>query len=101
MSSFLGFGGSSKSDNDGAATSVGGANSAQVEQIKAQIQTELSTAYAQTLVNGLTENCFEKCIFVPGPQMTSVEKQCIDDCASKFMESWNVISGTYIQRIKK
>lgn len=96
MSSFLGFGGGNK-DQSEAARGV----DPMVEQIKQSISAELNTAYAQALVNGLTENCFEKCIIVPSSTMTSVEKQCIDDCASKFMASWNLISKSYIQRINQ
>lgn len=97
MSSFLGFGGS----KEGASAGAGSSGSAVVEQIKQSITAELSTAYAQALVNGLTENCFEKCILVPSETMTSVERQCIEDCASKFMSSWNLISKSYIQRINQ
>lgn len=97
MSSFLGFGGSAAP----AGAPAGGEASALATQLKESISAELNTAYAQTLVNSLTENCFEKCVFEPSNSMTSVERQCIDDCASKFMSSWNVLSKSYIARINQ
>lgn len=96
--SFLGFGGSK--DN-----SAGNINPEQVEivnKIKESISQEIATGYATALVNALSENCFDKCIKnPPSNSLTSVEDKCINDCSSKFMRSWNVISKSYVARINQ
>ncbi|KAG7891089.1 hypothetical protein KL936_002373 [Ogataea polymorpha] len=98
MSSFLGLGGSKS--NSGAGSSLSTVQTQQVkDQVKSSIATEMATAYATSLVNSLTENCFDKCILQPSSSLTSVEENCINDCASKFMRSWNLISKSYIARI--
>ncbi|GMM31597.1 protein translocase subunit [Martiniozyma asiatica (nom. inval.)] len=95
MSSFLGFGKSNESASAGAAAA---AVNPVAEQIKQSIVTELSTAYATTLINSLTENCFDKCY--QGRNFTSGD-QCVEDCSAKFMRSWNLVSRSYIGRINE
>lgn len=80
------------------------AASLQSQQIKAQLQDqisqELAVANATELVNKITQNCFDKCIFQPQDSITPQQDGCINQCLEKYMRSWNVISKTYISRIQ-
>ena len=80
-------------------------NAVQSQQLKQQIQDqisqELAVANATELVNKITENCFEKCISNPGPMMNGQEDGCVNQCLEKYMRSWNVISKSYITRIQQ
>lgn len=80
------------------------AASLQSQQIKTQLQEqisqELAVANATELVNKITQNCFDKCILHPQDSITAQQNGCINQCLEKYMRSWNVISKTYISRIQ-
>ncbi|CAH2355718.1 mitochondrial import inner membrane translocase subunit Tim13p [[Candida] railenensis] len=80
-------------------------NSVQSQQLKQQIQDqisqELAVANATELVNKITENCFDKCITNPQISLNPQEDGCVNQCLEKYMRSWNVISKSYITRIQQ
>lgn len=94
--SFLGLGGSKP-----AAPTLAPEQQKIVDQIKGEIAQELATTYATTLVNALSENCFEKCIKEPSSSLDPAQDKCVNDCSSKFMRAWNVVSRSYVARINQ
>lgn len=71
------------------------------QQIQDQISQELAVANATELVNKITENCFDKCVINPQSQLTPQEDSCVTQCLEKYMRSWNVVSKSYITRIQQ
>lgn len=65
--------------------------------LKDQIKQELAIVNAQELIENSTEICFNKCLFSP---YNNNNDQCIDNCLGNYLKAWNLISKTYIQRIK-
>lgn len=70
------------------------------KELQDQIAQELAVANATELVSKISENCFEKCVQLPGQRLLSNEDQCVNLCLEKYMRSWNVISKAYISRIQ-
>ncbi|XP_030379630.1 mitochondrial import inner membrane translocase subunit Tim13 [Scaptodrosophila lebanonensis] len=68
-----------------------------MEQVKQQIQ----VANAQELLTKMTEKCFKKCVGKPGTSLDSSEQKCISMCMDRFMDSWNLISRAYGQRLQR
>lgn len=96
--SFLGFGGS----NGNTVSNINPEQQEIINKIKESISQEIATGYATALVNALSENCFDKCIKnPPSDSLTPIEDKCVNDCSSKFMRSWNVISKSYVARINQ
>jgi import inner membrane translocase subunit TIM13 len=96
--SFLGLGGSSSTTS---APIIAPEQQKIIDQIKSEISQEIATTYASSLVNALSENCFEKCIKTPTNNLDGIQDKCISDCSAKFMRAWNVISRTYVSRINQ
>lgn len=94
--SFLGLGGSKD-----ATPAISAEQQQIVDQIKGSIAQEIATTYASSLVNALSENCFEKCIKEPKSSLDVFEDKCVNDCSAKFMRAWNVISKSYVARINQ
>ncbi|ODV80611.1 mitochondrial import inner membrane translocase subunit TIM13, partial [Suhomyces tanzawaensis NRRL Y-17324] len=86
-------------------SSSSGSNTVRSQQVKQEIQDqitqELAVANASELVNKITENCFQKCIAQPSSALTGAEDYCVNQCLEKYMRSWNVISKAYITRIQQ
>lgn len=91
---------SSSSSTDSSSTA-----SSKSQQIKTELQNqisqELAAANASELVRTITENCFEKCILIPKDTLSPQELTCIAQCREKYMRSWNVISKAYVGRIQQ
>lgn len=67
------------------------------DNFKNQISQELAIVSATELVNKATENCFQQCLKQP---YTDKNKPCVDQCLSKYLQSWNTISKAYLSRIQ-
>lgn len=68
-----------------------------VDAFKQQISQEIAVANATDLVSKVSDNCFEKCLQRP---YSAGNEACVDQCLTKYMRAWNVISKTYIDRIQ-
>ena len=53
-----------------------------------------STVVYPYCLQELSEKCSVKCVSSPGSSLSSGEKQCLQRCLDRFMESWNLISTT-------
>ncbi|KAL9622858.1 MAG: hypothetical protein Q9160_002784 [Pyrenula sp. 1 TL-2023] len=95
------FGGSSSSPGSSSSTpSLTNSNESKT-RIISQIQQETNMANAKQLIQKINENCFATCIPSPGASLSSKESTCLSTCMEKYIDSWNTVSKTYIQRIQK
>jgi len=81
--------------------SSGSSSSAKKEAVMAQIRNQQALEQARTLIEKVTENCFEKCIPKPGSTLSGGEETCLTKCMEKYMNAWNTVSRQYINRIQK
>ncbi|RHZ88485.1 hypothetical protein Glove_22g228 [Diversispora epigaea] len=66
-----------------------------------QVRNELALANAQELINKINEKCFSKCISKPGYRLENSEQTCIAKCMDRYMEAWNIVSRSYINRVQR
>lgn len=66
--------------------------------LKEQIKQELAIVNAQELIDNSSDICFNKCLFSP---YSKNNDQCIDNCLGTYLAAWNIVSKTYINRIKE
>ncbi|KIO21150.1 hypothetical protein M407DRAFT_245565 [Tulasnella calospora MUT 4182] len=74
---------------------------AQKELIKEQVRNEIAMANAQALVNKMTETCYAKCITKPSTSLGSSDETCLGRCMERYMEAFNVVSKTYVDRMAR
>ncbi|KAK0623507.1 Tim10/DDP family zinc finger-domain-containing protein [Immersiella caudata] len=46
------------------------------------------------------EHCFDKCVPKPGSSMSSSETTCASLCMEKYINAWNKVNQTLIQRLQ-
>ncbi|GAA98804.1 uncharacterized protein L969DRAFT_76538 [Mixia osmundae IAM 14324] len=71
------------------------------QQIMNEVSNQMAMANAQELVNKLNEKCYEKCITRPSTSLSSSEETCLARCMDRFLESFNVVSRTYVARMAR
>ncbi|XP_053695162.1 mitochondrial import inner membrane translocase subunit Tim13-like [Sabethes cyaneus] len=76
-------------------------SSVQKDELMSQVKQQIALANAQELLTKMTEKCFKKCIAKPGTELDSSEQKCIAMCMDRYMDSWNLVSRTYTQRIQR
>ncbi|KAJ8943588.1 hypothetical protein NQ318_006590 [Aromia moschata] len=74
---------------------------AQKDELMDQVKQQIAVANAQELLTKITEKCFKKCISKPGTSLDSSEQKCIAMCMDRYMDSWNLISKAYSNRIQR
>ncbi|KAF4525394.1 hypothetical protein B566_EDAN014179 [Ephemera danica] len=75
--------------------------SAQKDELIDQVKQQLAIATAQELLGKMTEKCFRKCVTRPGTSLDSSEQKCVAMCMDRYMESYNLVSRSYSQRLIK
>ncbi|XP_073830676.1 mitochondrial import inner membrane translocase subunit Tim13-like [Musca autumnalis] len=70
-------------------------------ELMEQVKQQIAVANAQELLTKMTEKCFNKCINKPGTSLDSSEQKCISMCMDRFMDSWNLVSRTYGNRLQR
>jgi len=60
----------------------------------------MATSHMQELLTTLSDKCFTKCVAKPSNKLDRNEENCISNCVDRFVESWNVVSQTLLQRAK-
>uniref|UniRef100_A0A914LKQ0 Mitochondrial import inner membrane translocase subunit n=3 Tax=Meloidogyne TaxID=189290 RepID=A0A914LKQ0_MELIC len=50
----------------------------------------------QSLVSEVADKCTRKCITAPGTSLSNGEKQCLQRCMDRFIESHNLVSKTWL-----
>ncbi|KAI8330729.1 Tim10/DDP family zinc finger-domain-containing protein [Chlamydoabsidia padenii] len=71
------------------------------QEVMEQVRGELAMANAQELINKINEKCYLKCVPKPGPRLENGEQQCLSKCMDRYMEAWNVVSRSYVNRIQR
>ncbi|XP_076337661.1 mitochondrial import inner membrane translocase subunit Tim13 [Tachypleus tridentatus] len=82
-------------------SSGGKLSGAQREELMDQVKQQIAVANAQELLQKMTEKCFKKCISKPGTSLDNSEQKCIAMCMDRYMDSWNLVSRTYSNRIQQ
>ncbi|EIM20767.1 hypothetical protein E3Q22_03752 [Wallemia mellicola] len=72
-----------------------------VNKMKLEIQQASALANAQQLINNMNNQCYDKCILKPSTSLSSSEEGCLSNCMQRYMEAFNIISTTYVQRMSK
>ncbi|RKO97823.1 hypothetical protein CAUPRSCDRAFT_5911, partial [Caulochytrium protostelioides] len=62
-----------------------------------QVKREMALANFQRI----NSKCFKLCVTRPGTTFTSAEKECVNQCTDRFQDAWNLISQTYMARLKR
>ncbi|EDW11245.1 mitochondrial import inner membrane translocase subunit Tim13 [Drosophila mojavensis] len=70
-------------------------------EIMDQVKQQIAVANAQELLTQMTTKCFKKCVNKPGTSLDASEQKCVSLCMDRFMDSWNLISRTYGQRLQR
>ncbi|XP_067010300.1 mitochondrial import inner membrane translocase subunit Tim13 [Anabrus simplex] len=81
--------------------STGSLSSAQKDELMDQLKQQIAVANAQELLTKMTEKCFKKCIYKPGTSLDSSEQKCIAMCMDRYMDSWNLVSKAYSNRLQR
>lgn len=81
---------------------VGGKmDSATREQLMSQVKQQIALANAQELLQKMSEKCYKKCIAKPGTTLDNSEQKCIAMCMDRYMDTWNLVSRVYSQRLQR
>lgn len=76
-------------------------DSSQREQLMGQVKQQIALANAQELLQKMSEKCYKKCISKPGTTLDNSEQKCIAMCMDRYMDTWNLVSKTYTQRLQR
>ncbi|XP_023160987.1 mitochondrial import inner membrane translocase subunit Tim13 [Drosophila hydei] len=66
-----------------------------------QVRQQIALANAQEMLSKMTEKCFRKCISRPGKALDGSEQRCITQCMDRFLDTWNLVSRTYGNRLER
>ncbi|VDN37291.1 unnamed protein product [Gongylonema pulchrum] len=56
---------------------------------------------AQNMITDLSERCLSKCITSPGSSLSNSERQCLQRCMDRFMETYNLVSQSLQKRVQE
>jgi len=73
----------------------------QQEEIMQTVQQQVALANMQELLSKVTDKCFKKCISSPGSSMGSSDQKCVALCMDRYMDSFNIVSRAYTQRLQR
>ncbi|KAK7204288.1 mitochondrial import inner membrane translocase subunit tim13 [Myxozyma melibiosi] len=68
--------------------------------LQQQVTQEIRTAQAATLISKVTKSCYDLCIVNPQSTLTAADQDCINKCAGKYMQAFNVVSKEYVGRVQ-
>ncbi|XP_011699120.1 PREDICTED: mitochondrial import inner membrane translocase subunit Tim13 [Wasmannia auropunctata] len=83
------------------ALAAGNLTGSQRDELMQQLKQQIAVANAQELLTKMTEKCFKKCIGKPGTSLDSSEQKCIAMCMDRYMDSFNLVSKTYSERLQR
>ncbi|XP_040576393.1 mitochondrial import inner membrane translocase subunit Tim13 [Lepeophtheirus salmonis] len=72
----------------------------QKSEIMQSVKTQAALANMQMLLTQVTDKCFPKCISSPSTSLSSSEQKCLSMCMDRFMDSFNVVSRAYTNKLK-
>ncbi|CAG0888924.1 unnamed protein product [Darwinula stevensoni] len=94
-------GGGGNSSLSGLDVPGGALSGSQRDEIMDQVKQQIAIANAQELLQRMSDKCFKKCISKPGTSLDSYEQRCISMCMDRYMDTWNVVSRTYANRLQR
>lgn len=71
-----------------------------VQEMKKQISAEVAVATVRELVEDVTERCYSLCIKKPGAALDNYEQRCLGNCMDRFIDSYNLVSRTFMSKIE-
>lgn len=71
------------------------------DKVKQYLTAQSNLANAKILIQKINNNCFEHCVQEPGSSLSGREQTCLSTCMEKYIEGWNVVSKTYVDRLQK
>ncbi|XP_011864408.1 PREDICTED: mitochondrial import inner membrane translocase subunit Tim13 [Vollenhovia emeryi] len=80
---------------------AGSLSGSQRDELMQQVKQQIAVANAQELLTKMTEKCFKKCIAKPGTSLDSSEQKCLAMCMDRYMDSFNLVSKTYSERLQR
>ncbi|KAH9818815.1 Tim10/DDP family zinc finger-domain-containing protein [Melampsora americana] len=92
---------SSPSSSSSSTTPASASSNLKSEQLKQEVTQQLALANAQELINKINEKCYARCIQSPSSTLTTREQKMISNCMDRYLEAYNIVSRTYVNRITK
>ncbi|EEB19374.1 mitochondrial import inner membrane translocase subunit TIM13, putative [Pediculus humanus corporis] len=83
------------------ALGTGQLTGSQKDELMEQVKQQLAVVNAQELLTKMTEKCFKKCIDKPGTSLDSYEQKCVAMCMDRYLDSWNLVSKAYGNRLQR
>lgn len=80
---------------------IEGLSGAQRDELMDQVRQQLAIANAQELLTKMSDKCFRKCVSRPGGSLDSSEQKCVAMCMDRYMDSWNLVSRTFTNRLQR
>merc|ERR1712021_41085 len=74
---------------------------AQKEELMRNVQQQVALANMQELLTKITDKCFKKCISSPSSSLSGGDQKCLAMCMDRYMDSFNIVSRSYTQRISQ
>ncbi|BFZ09448.1 hypothetical protein BsWGS_12487 [Bradybaena similaris] len=71
------------------------------DHLMTQVRQQIALANAQELLQRMSEKCYKKCIAKPGTTLDNSEQKCIAMCMDRYMDTWNLVSRVYSQRLQR
>merc|ERR1712008_608918 len=72
---------------------------AQKEELMRNVQQQVALANMQELLTKITDKCFKKCS--PSSSLSGGDQKCLAMCMDRYMDSFNIVSRSYTQRISQ
>ncbi|KAI6183215.1 Mitochondrial import inner membrane translocase subunit [Aphelenchoides bicaudatus] len=73
----------------------------QREKVVQGVRQQAAIMQAQNLITDLSDKCIAKCIPSPGSSLSGSEKQCLQRCMDRFVDSWNLVSHSLQKRLQQ
>ncbi|TRY77302.1 hypothetical protein TCAL_04068 [Tigriopus californicus] len=83
------------------AETLGKMSSSQKDELMRTVQAQVALANMQELLSKVTDKCFKKCISSPGTSLGSSDQKCIAMCMDRYMDSFNLVSKAYSERLRQ
>uniref|UniRef100_A0A914I4X7 Mitochondrial import inner membrane translocase subunit n=1 Tax=Globodera rostochiensis TaxID=31243 RepID=A0A914I4X7_GLORO len=73
----------------------------QQNKILEDVRREANTQTVLSLVSAFSEKCTQRCITSPGLSLSGSEKQCLQRCVDRWMDSFNIVASTFAVKAQR
>lgn len=70
-------------------------------RVMEQVRNQIAVATLQELIMKMSDKCFRKCVSSPSTSLDNREQKCLGNCMDRYMESWNIVSRAYSDKLRK